>query len=480
MPRPALLFSIVLLSFALPPGFALAAETDAATRGELRSEILASELRGDDRQTRQLLAAYFERYGRDDPALMMAKAAVLARMDEPENATDWIVSVLEAGVEREVMEADEDLAPLMQSRRVREAVVSDEAEVSRSEARRQMRAWREKYSTERYRPDADTERNLIMLTSLADESHELMRRDLSRQGDWLVEHLFGAYPDDEVLLVLVDPADGPKVFTQRDVAGFYEHSKRRLVAQGTGFTLRHEYVHALHYGDMERRQQLHAFWVLEGLAALFEYYEFEPDGSITFLACAREEQMQRLLASSSLIRWRDLFSMSQMNFVAKGRNTYAHVRSIFQFMAEKGHLEAWYRTYVDTFEEDSTGTRALEIVFGQSIERIERRWREWLRDRPRLPYTLRENQMAIGIEPRADENHDGVKILKVLPDTPAADAGLRRGDVIIAIDGETTPGFLDLRYRLMRTEPGASITIRYRRAQAFESVVIRPQRLSPP
>ncbi|TVQ52546.1 MAG: PDZ domain-containing protein [Phycisphaerales bacterium] len=378
------------------------------------------------------------------------------------------------------MEADEDLAPLMQSRRVREAVVSDDAEGSQSEARQQMRAWREKFGTERYRPDADAERNLIMLTSLADESHELMRRDLSRQGDWLVEHLFSAYPDDEVLLVLVDPADGSKVFTQRDVAGFYEHSKRRLVAQGTGFTLRHEYVHALHYGDMERRQQLHAFWVLEGLAALFEYYDYEPDGSITFLACAREEQMQRLLASSSLIRWRDLFSMSQMNFVAKGRNTYAHARSIFQFLAERGHLDAWYRAYVETFDEDSTGAKAFEIVFGQPIERIERRWQEWLRDRPRRPYALRDDQMALGIEPRPNENHDGVKILNVLPDTPAADAGLRRGDVIIAIDGETTPDFLDLRYRLMRIEPGASITIRYRRDEAFESVVIRPQRLSSP
>ncbi len=448
------------------------AGSEADSRESLRQEIFASEIRGDDRQTRQLLRAYFQRYGRDDVALMMAKASVLARLDEPEEAINWIILTLETGIEAEIMEVDPDLAELMKTRRVREAIAGDDNQDST--ARQEMRAWREKHSEQRYRPDIDPKRNLLMLTSLGDESHELMRRELSRMGDWLTENLFGSYPDEEVLLVLVDPVDSPRVFTQENVAGFYEHRRRRLVSQGTGFTLRHEYVHALHYGDMERREQLHAFWILEGLATLFEYFEFDQRGSIRFLACDRGEQVQRLRGSSSLIRWRDLFRMSQMNFVAKGRNSYAQVRSIFLFLAEENKLEAWYREYVDRFEEDKTGELAFERVFNESIERVERRWREWLRAQPRRPYELRDGQPALGIEPRPEAGYDGVEVLRVLRDSPADHAGLQRGDVVIAIDGHATPGFLDLRYRLLRHRSGERLEVRFRRGEEYRSVQIQP------
>jgi regulator of sigma E protease len=58
---------------------------------------------------------------------------------------------------------------------------------------------------------------------------------------------------------------------------------------------------------------------------------------------------------------------------------------------------------------------------------------------------------------------------KVAPDGPAAQAGLRAGDEILSIDGESVASFNDLVQRI-QPHAGENITLRYRRAGQEDSV----------
>ena len=53
-----------------------------------------------------------------------------------------------------------------------------------------------------------------------------------------------------------------------------------------------------------------------------------------------------------------------------------------------------------------------------------------------------------------DADMEGVLLQRVLPDTPAADAGLRQGDIILAMDGKDLPNTGELSKYLMTRAPG--------------------------
>jgi C-terminal processing protease CtpA/Prc len=56
---------------------------------------------------------------------------------------------------------------------------------------------------------------------------------------------------------------------------------------------------------------------------------------------------------------------------------------------------------------------------------------------------------------------DGVRLAQVLPDTAAARAGLRSGDMIIRVDGETVAGFGQLRSLILQKRPGDVVRLLY-------------------
>ncbi|MGB9873847.1 MAG: Do family serine endopeptidase, partial [Hydrogenobacter sp.] len=68
---------------------------------------------------------------------------------------------------------------------------------------------------------------------------------------------------------------------------------------------------------------------------------------------------------------------------------------------------------------------------------------------------------------------EGVIIAQVMPSSPAEKAGLKVGDVVIAIDGEKVSSVRDLQLRVMRTPPGKEITLTVIRNGKEENIKVK-------
>ena len=72
--------------------------------------------------------------------------------------------------------------------------------------------------------------------------------------------------------------------------------------------------------------------------------------------------------------------------------------------------------------------------------------------------TLVEGFLGVGIDDRRDGG-SGAVITEVSPGSPAADAGIEAGDIVVAADGRSIAGLGGLVDRIRDTEPGGSLTL---------------------
>lgn len=128
-----------------------------------------------------------------------------------------------------------------------------------------------------------------------------------------------------------------------------------------------------------------------------------------------------------------LVTLSPDDFMAKSQQLYPQVRSLFEYIADSGKLRRWYRRYTETFDQDRTGKLALEDVFGKPLAQIESDWRTWVLKRPAVHTAPKPGDRSIGVDVAAAT--DGVQIRTVVRRSAAARAGLKVGDVVIAVDG---------------------------------------------
>jgi membrane-associated protease RseP (regulator of RpoE activity) len=96
---------------------------------------------------------------------------------------------------------------------------------------------------------------------------------------------------------------------------------------------------------------------------------------------------------------------------------------------------------------------------------------------------------ALGINigsPDESRREDGVPVLGVSPGGPAAEAGIRAGDILVSVDGNTLKWENDRSPRaallavMDKVEPGESVPVEYRRDGKLNKVNVVAQPLAPP
>ncbi len=423
-----------------------------------------------------LIEVYLEQVP-NDAAMLYNAACAKSRLDAFDESASYLLRAMKAGFRDFAhMRDDPDLAGLKDHptyRRIFEKL--DGKDAARNQTA--LAQWRSQFDSDDYVYETDESRRIQYATALDPIAHLEMRQMLETEADHLIDTLFGAPPGYFVLIAVPRPDDAREFFQgDASIGGIYQHSRRQLVARNIGGSLRHEFFHAMHYGHMERLNQVHRLWVQEGMASLYENYELDDDGEVTFLPNERQMITQSRARAGRLLRWEIIFEMSPEEFMRKAGPLYPQVRSMFRYVAEHGKLVEWYRAYTRNFSSDPSGKGAFEQVFDRSIREIERDWRKWVSAEPSLDMVVRSGDASLGIRSAPNLSNDGVVITDVLPRSAAGAAGLRRGDVIVAADGQETRTLRELQAFIGAKEVGDLVALRVRRGDAYvtKSVRLRP------
>jgi tetratricopeptide (TPR) repeat protein len=465
----------VVFSFSLMAG-AANVQAQAANRSSVERQVLRAFDQGEYERAITVLQRYLEE-SPNDPVMLYNLACAHARLGDADSAATALHRAFKNGFDNiNHMRTDPDLVSLRAHPIYRE--ILDAADrVANRKSQSALEQWRDAYGPENYRYETDERHRIHYATALDDVSHREMREMLERQADQMAKSLFGDMQDHYVLIAVPTPEDSDKFFNgDRSIGGMYQHGLRRLVARDIGNSLRHEYFHALHYGHMEKLNQPHALWVQEGLACLYEDYDLGEDGTITFLPNDRQLVVKGRARSGRLPKWNDMFALNAEQFMDKALQHYPVARSIFEYIAAQDKLKIWYDAYVTHFHEDRTGARAFEVAFEKPVEQVEREWRRWVIDQPTIELGIRPERAALGIRTSDNSSNDGVVVTDVIRGSAAAEAGVRKGDVIVALNDQPTRSIRDMHKIIAAHDSGDHVQVRARRNGAYFTftVVLRP------
>lgn len=336
-------------------------------------------------------------------AVILYEAACLScRQGDPDLAASYLLRAIGAGfADVSHLRRDPELRAL-RDHPVFSAILAARDAADGRLAHRRLQRWRERYPA--YRCEIDEPARISYLTALDETAQKRMRRMLDDLAVHLTRSLFEAMPAHGVLIAIPTEADAARILDDPHIHGRYTHPTRQLIARDAGRSLRHEFVHVLHQGHMDRLGQQHPPWVQEGLASLYEEYRLGPEGTVEFPPNDRDVFATDLLNGGKLLSWPELFSLSSKHLSSEARRAYPQLRSIFRFLASWGKLEAFYRSFVDGFDEEPAAIGALQRTFGQPIDRLESRWRRWLAE-PRPEADERtESPIARRADAEAPEN----------------------------------------------------------------------------
>jgi hypothetical protein len=458
---------------AAPPAAPGLATIDAALRARdfaKADELIARRIASGDR----------------DPVLLYNHACVLAQLGKLEDAEKSLLESVKAGFDDfDHMEGDADLDPIRDGRtytaimeareRLRErSPKGGPARTSRRQAPDPLARWKDEHG-DAYRYEVLPERGLAFATSLDEASHARMRDMLERLERHLLKAYFERPPEDPALIAIVRPADASKYLDRPEVRGMYLHDARRLVARDTGQSLTHEFVHLLHFADMERRSQRHPIWIQEGLASLYEDYTLDEDGRVEFHPNIRFNIARKQVVSRTAREWKELFAMSGERFMQDAERHYPQVRAIFEFFARERKLEAFYKALLETSRDDPSGVRAVERAFGEPLAKVEARWRIWMTERGEIDDRVSRGDASLGIS--VDDAGDGARIRSFVIGSASRAAGLRVGDVIFSVAGVPVRNRDELMLAVARLKLGEAVEVRYRRSGADQSTMVTPRPL---
>lgn len=319
---------------------------------------------------------------------------------------------------------------------------------------------------------------LNIIAAADEESLDDALADLGRIARFLDERLFPLEPQDPakphawVTLLVCTQDDFYQLVPMLGVGGLYDPDQKHLISRDLGPSLRHEFVHALHWRHMEAIGQVHPLWFQEGLATLLEDLAPSAVGTDALVQPSwRTNIARRLARSASMMPWERLFRLPDETFTSRNpRANYALVRTIVDYLHTEDVLGAYYRALVAGFDEERSGLGAFEAVFDRPVRETERAFRVWARDleevavvswpgKATLPFRIQPGPVD-GM--RVDESVRAALIEPVDPEDKGSHR-LRRGDVILAMNDAPVPTTDDLMRALGGLEPGERVRLLLRR-----------------
>ncbi|HEV8440378.1 MAG TPA: M28 family peptidase [Methylomirabilota bacterium] len=153
-------------------------------------------------------------------------------------------------------------------------------------------------------------------------------------------------------------------------------------------------------------------------------------------------------------------------FAASDHTSFYGAGAPVLFFTTGGHDD--YHSPRDTADKiNSTGMAAIAGLAARVVERLAAEPRPTFVKLPAPAATRRSSGPAggafLGISAAGHEESDGLRLGSVVPDTAAARAGLKSGDVIVRLDDVPINRFEDLRRTIEKKRPGDPIVVLYLR-----------------
>ncbi|MEM7755719.1 MAG: PDZ domain-containing protein [Planctomycetota bacterium] len=500
-PRP-LLNLLLLLTMLIPPSTHAAQPAPPPSARQLGDQIVQAFRDRNFRSAEQLLREQLELIPTDFvPHYNLACA--LAQLNQPEPALDSLGRAIELGfADPAQLRSDPHLAPVRNHPRFQSILTAwDRIVLAQADARQQT-------LPNIYGPDylytRDDALRLLYASALDPRATADAVAEVESINQWAIRHVFtelagsnannntNAYTpasDAYVAVILPTPRDflgwaittyGPAArgnyFT---IGGAYSHDHKQLVAQDIGATLRHEYFHVVHHRSATRLGQQHPVWIQEGLACLVE--DLDPkDGKLVPAPSWRSNIAKRLERAGRLARIEDLAAIPRARFnERRPMANYAQARVFFMYLFDLGLIDDFYAGYIDTFQNDPTGMTAIRALFPEhDLRQINRDYRAWVRQLPEAPEGLNPGDASLGIEIETGAG-DGPRLAS-FPRGQAREQGLRKGDVITAINNRPTRDQAELVRVLSAFQPGDTVTLTYRRGRDYAEAQLQLVPFEPP
>lgn len=424
-------------------------------------------------------------------------AIALANMDRVDTAAIELKGAIDAGYfdiarlrrepSLERVREHASIAPLLADWR---QVLANRVEARVDAIERKLR----KQPTSTHRDDA---LHLVYLSWVNDRSFTRVREELPALAQWANENIFTTLtapdadliamnPDVPVIVALPLERDFRTWITQRfggvqqgafaSIGGAYEPEQARLVTNDLGASLRHEFMHALHWRMCTRLGQRHPIWLLEGLATLVEDVDME---QLRPVPSWRTNMAKRMMDSGVLPDLAELLATESAAFnTQRPLAKYAHIRAFFLYLHDRDQLKPLWDIYTTDelvgWAADRTGMKALEAATSLTLPELEREFREWLKQLDTVAEEIEPGMASLGIEVENGPG-DGVRVV-AKPDVQSLQRkgdseGVARalafaiGDVLLAIDDKPTRDIAELVRVLGEYEPGDGVRVLIRRGQ---------------
>lgn len=409
-------------------------------------------------------------------------ACIRSRQGESEAAAELLLQAAELGFsDVRLLRNDPSLANARKTTTVR-SMLENWGKILDRRVETDLERARERYGS-RYWYIKDPELRIAYVCAYDQQTLEEVQQELREVHRWAMESVFAktdaadrlVNPDDPwVLVVLPNQRDfrawavatygaAARNFNQA-IGGHYSHDEKQLVTMDLGATLRHEFMHVLHWRSNTHRGQIHPVWVQEGLCSLIEDYDRDDNGDLVPVESWRTNQALFLAKTGHLLHIKDLCTMPRDRFTSsRPLARYAQARALFLFISREGKLAEWYAHFSEHFRDDPTGVASIEAVLDGTLDQIDERYAAFCRALPEVPEEVKRGMPSLGIEIDSTGTGEGLRISAHVRRNTAGD--LKLGDIITHIDDRPVRDYWELVRVLTSYEPGETVTVRYRRVR---------------